>query len=993
MGAQPPKPNKWRTKKIISSLTSRRKSLSSSSTLTTIRKLSIFSLLLTVTVLILSLPTTIKAKTTNVTDIRTLLESSKINFRTWHKNVTYSSSTRYYPRGMGPLYNSTHQVLQWFIGKQAIPEGYIIVTEGDIRTGPRVDNNEWGELAKHYWPILLVVAICALLVVLMPIIGLCFCCCRCAGACGGRSQPFDKKHDTCRRVFLGLLLICAATGLLFGVVVTFATNSYMQEGIDDISTSIRHSRSDTKTFLQTTSEEIYHLLVNNFIELSQQLRQILSDTGGIVFEDLKEKSKAVSFRHLNEFVDHLPKIEKDLKRMKHITNELRVNASQLSDGLRGVKRELLQMLSKCQTKECKDVLVNYEIGKLDSNDIDYNQLPDVNGIIQSVSDLLSTGVADVVKNGNEALNNMEHKLNDTIKKSTPKIVESIEKAGEAIKNQSKAMTNTFNSLSYNIDNSTEKALKEFDKYLDEYGIYRFYIGVAISSILLLVLCAITFALFCGICGKRPDGYGDDCCNKGSGSRFLMLAIAVIFLSISILAVAALVHFLVGLILYRGVCVPLKNPDNDQIFQYLDNYIDLNNVFNGDKKNVKNKHVFKNTGSLSAFRISHVILDCKKNHTMYEVLRLHDHFDISDIRDFPTKFNINKTLSDLVENINVDTNIVMLNEKDKEKILKIADSALKDFDPDKFVDNLNENFTKFSLRTIATQLRETADKITSLEMSEVTISLRTQALHLETYHDNLVHPMTVQSQELGRLATALDKSLRIDGLPFEKSVAKMVEEIANAQDNIKVNGSDFVRDAAQSLAAHFTLEMNKYLDFVIHAVEKNIGKCGPLANVYDSSIVAGCNKIVDPLNGFWAGVGWCVLLFLPTLIICAKLSTLYQKSDPYPGPLVESEYLYDAYSERDNIPLANGPKNKRRKHKERRRGSRDRRGDYYEESGGSSHGGAGGGDAGVRDTRYNDMAPKHWDGGPPRYTNPPMAPPSSEYERPPPYYYPGASEQE
>lgn len=45
-------------------------------------------------------------------------------------------------------------------------------------------------------------------------IRLCVCCCRCAGACGGRSQPFDKKHDTCRRIFLGFLLIVVATGLM-----------------------------------------------------------------------------------------------------------------------------------------------------------------------------------------------------------------------------------------------------------------------------------------------------------------------------------------------------------------------------------------------------------------------------------------------------------------------------------------------------------------------------------------------------------------------------------------------------------------------------------------------------------------------------------------------------------------------------------------------------------------------------------------------------------
>ncbi|KAJ2939836.1 hypothetical protein O0L34_g18030 [Tuta absoluta] len=38
-------------------------------------------------------------------------------------------------------------------------------------------------------------------------------------------------------------------------------------------------------------------------------------------------------------------------------------------------------------------------------------------------------------------------------------------------------------------------------------------------------------------------------------------------------------------------------------------------------------------------------------------------------------------------------------------------------------------------------------------------------------------------------------------------------------------------------------------------------------------------------------------------------------------------------------------------------------------------------------RYNDMAPKHWEEGPPRYHGP------TEYERPPPYYYPGPADRQ
>lgn len=54
----------------------------------------------------------------------------------------------------------------------------------------------------------------------------------------------------------------------------------------------------------------------------------------MVITQLKEKSKAVSLTQLATFVDTLPQIENDLQRMKEITSGLRVNASQLSDGMK-----------------------------------------------------------------------------------------------------------------------------------------------------------------------------------------------------------------------------------------------------------------------------------------------------------------------------------------------------------------------------------------------------------------------------------------------------------------------------------------------------------------------------------------------------------------------------------------------------------------------------------------------------------------------------------
>lgn len=74
--------------------------------------------------------------------------------------------------------------------------------------------NEWQSLLKKYGGLLAMVIILALIIVFLPLCGLCFCFCRCCGKCGARSQPFDKKHDLCKKIILATMLICLGTLLL-----------------------------------------------------------------------------------------------------------------------------------------------------------------------------------------------------------------------------------------------------------------------------------------------------------------------------------------------------------------------------------------------------------------------------------------------------------------------------------------------------------------------------------------------------------------------------------------------------------------------------------------------------------------------------------------------------------------------------------------------------------------------------------------------------------
>ncbi|GLH10646.1 Prominin-like protein [Gryllus bimaculatus] len=128
-------------------------------------------------------------------------------------------------------------------------------------------------------------------------------------------------------------------------------------------------------------------------------------------------------------------------------------------------------------------------------------------------------------------------------------------------------------------------------------------------------------------------------------------------------------------------------------------------------------------------------------------------------------------------------------------------------------------------------------------------------------------------------------------------------------------------------------------------------------------------------------------------------------------VISREYLYDAYSDRDNIPLARagGPAEQLQpimsdqqqqqacalpataregKHISLSAGKKRGQRRYHEGYHDNAAGGGGAYEFPSRrdhDARFSDMAPKHWDlpngAPPPRYLGP-------EYERPPPYYYPG-----
>merc|ERR1712013_970160 len=99
---------------------------------------------------------------------------------------------------------------------------------------------------------------------------------------------------------------------------------------------------------------------------------------------------------------------------------------------------------------------------------------------------------------------------------------------------------------------------------------RYYIGLVMSSAILMILFCFILGLFYGMCGKRPGGlYGDDCCNRGTGASFLVSGIYFTFLFSFLLLLLTTLHFLVGASVDKSVCKTLLAPHKSDIFTQLD----------------------------------------------------------------------------------------------------------------------------------------------------------------------------------------------------------------------------------------------------------------------------------------------------------------------------------------------------------------------------------------------------------------------------------------
>ena len=118
-----------------------------------------------------------------------------------------------------------------------------------------------------------------------------------------------------------------------------------------------------------------------------------------------------------------------------------------------------------------------------------------------------------MKEGKAEMDNIEGKIEDSILDIKPKVKSEIREMGLQLQRQNNEIQSALREIDVAV---IQKDVPQLDQHSELYIKYRYYVGLGMASLVLIILGCFIMGLFYGMCGKRPGGlYGDDCCNRVS----------------------------------------------------------------------------------------------------------------------------------------------------------------------------------------------------------------------------------------------------------------------------------------------------------------------------------------------------------------------------------------------------------------------------------------------------------------------------------------------
>ncbi|XP_077157182.1 prominin-1 isoform X6 [Paroedura picta] len=776
----------------------------------------------------------------------------------------YDTSTYYEPGPIGVLFRLVHAFL-YLVQPNYFPQDLIRkLAQQKLGSSP----GDYQKAVYYEIGFLVSAALGLLLVLLLPLVGLCFCMCRCCENCGGEMHQRQKKNADCQRSCFATILLAASCVISIGVLFAYVANQHLTNQVKGARSLVNSNLKDLRIFLNDTPGQIDYL-VSQYNTTKQRALSDLNNAGPLLGNRVQDQLG----RKVRPALDTALTMAGAIRETKEALDNVSVSVEVLQEGterlqgnLTEVRSHLMNTLtdSACGTAQASSVcnVIRNSLSEL-SIHANFSQLPGVSPQLAKVNEVLKIDLSSLVQKGYAAFNDTP----DLVLNQTKNILSDIKNVLEAIGSNLTALTKTRNVQKILSDFSlyltqSETYVEDYFPLLEQYDFYRWLCCLILCCTVILIVVFYCLGLLCGTCGydknATPTTRG---CISNTGGNLLMAGVGFSFLFSWALMLIVVVAFVTGGNVEKLVCEPFEDK---ALFKVLDTPYLLNQHW----KYYLSGIILKNPNINLTFE--KVYSDCKENKGIYPSLRLENLFNIYE---FLNVSMYAKEISLKIQQININlSNIVLLDEQGKENLLDFSFSGINEIDFAAYLSEINKSVTKVDLLTFANDLEASADQLPKGALEN---ALKGHANKIRMIHNQQVVP-------LEQAISTLNQSIRLlqrTSSEVSEKVRSVISAVEEAQFLINNNASSVIIKETKRYMDTIIGYFKQYAAWVKESITMEVATCKPLANVIDTAVeIFLCSYVTDSLNVFWFGLGGCTVFLIPAIICAVKLAKHYRRMD-------------------------------------------------------------------------------------------------------------------
>ncbi|XP_060782823.1 prominin-1-A isoform X1 [Neoarius graeffei] len=725
-----------------------------------------------------------------------------------------------------------------------------------------------------------------LFIVLVPLVGLLFCMCRCCDNCGGEMHQRQRKNADCQRGLLTTLLLTTTFIITAGVLCAYAANQNLSSQLKTMRRLINSNLRDLYTFANTTPAQIDYL-ISQYGTAKKQVLCDLDNVGQLLGGRIHEELGKVVLPALDEAQNMAGVMQDTKEALENVTVTLGVlqeGTAQLQSNLSRVRMDISNTLDDpaCASSFSRTVHVCVKIlSSLSQLEIsaNYTALPGVSEQFAKVDDVLKTNLGQIVHKGFLAFNDTP----TIVKNQTRNVAEGVRGLLNGIGNNITRFSKLFpvqtvvNNVTIFISH-THSQIEDLYPEIDKMDFYRWIGCITLCCMVALIVAFNFLGLLCGILGfdrhASPTTRG---CVSNTGGNLLMAGVGFSFMFSWVLMGVVTVTFVVGGNVEKLVCEPFHSRE---LFKVLD----TPNLVNPSWKHFIPGYLYNDPEM--DLTVENIYSNCKENRGVYFALQLDKVFNISALLNTSL---YTKDVSKKFDGLEVDLKtIVLLNAEGKQNLISFTETGIKDIDFAAYIEELNKGVTRVDLLLFANDLDAQADQ---LPKGPVQSSLKEHVNTLREIYTKQVVPL---QQSMSTLNQSI-RFLEMTASDLPNKVSEIIQAVDAAQYLISHNATSTVNQESekykQTIIGYFKL----YIDWIKTSLLMEVATCKPVSNIVDTAEILACGLFFDSMNTFWFGLGCSALFLLPSIILSIRLAKFYRRMD-----------TEDVYDDIDTIPMKTLP---------------------------------------------------------------------------------------